>query len=210
MVQTTGQFVIGDEDALEAVVGKPMDFIRTKIRQRMDEVMMEFVGRSPFILVSTIDANGNVDISPKGDPAGFVRIDDNGNLLIPERPGNQLTFGFRNVLRNGRIGVIFMAPNQRETLRIKGMAKLHNDPGMLESMQVHGKPALLYTVVEVEECFFHCGKALIRSGLWNPKTWNSSESISARHFASLLGGGGEDAVRQTEVRLDRAYKEQLY
>ena len=122
-----------------------------------------------------------------------------------------VTIAFRNILRNGQIGLIFMAPNQRETLRVKGLATLHADPEVLASMQVNGKPALLYTRADVKECFFHCGKALIRSGLWNPQSWNgATRSIGARGFASLMGAADEARVRATEERLDHSYKEELY
>lgn len=205
------KYVISNERDLEAVIGAPMDFVRAKIATQLDAVMKEFIRRSPLIFVSTMDANGHVDVSPKGDPDGFVQVDDFGNLLIPERPGNRLTFGFRNILRNGEIGLIFLVPNQRETLRIKGAATLHNDPVVLSQLQANGKPALLCTYVEVKECFFHCGKALIRSGLWKPESWNSStESLGARQFASLWGKSDEEAVRATQEKLEKAYTEDLY
>lgn len=204
------QYLISDESELEAVVGAPLAFVRAKIGSQLDDVMKEFISRSPLAFVSTIDASGHVDISPKGDPDGFIRVDAAGNLLIPERPGNKLTFGFRNILRNGEIGLIFLVPNQRETLRVKGVATLHNDPEVLDELQVNGKPALLYTYVDVKECFFHCGKALIRSRLWKPESWEAStDSLGARQFASL-GGGGEEKVRETQARLEKSYSEDLY
>jgi PPOX class probable FMN-dependent enzyme len=205
------KFAIRSETELEAVIGEPMEFVRVKIRRQLDDVMKEFIRRSPLAFISTIDASGHIDISPKGDPDGFVQIDDSGNLLIPERPGNRLTFGFRNILRNGEIGLIFVVPNQRETLRVKGTATLHNDPDVLAQLQVNGKPALLCTYVEVRECFIHCGKALIRSKLWKPESWNTStESLGAKQFASLGGSTSEEAVRKTEEKLEKSYSEELY
>jgi len=205
------KFAIRSETELEAVIGEPMEFVRVKIRRQLDDVMKEFIRRSPLAFISTIDASGHIDISPKGDPDGFVQIDDSGNLLIPERSGNRLTFGFRNILRNGEIGLIFVVPNQRETLRVKGTATLHNDPDVLAQLQVNGKPALLCTYVEVRECFIHCGKALIRSKLWKPESWNTStESLGAKQFASLGGSTSEEAVRKTEEKLEKSYSEELY
>lgn len=204
------KFTIECEKELESVIGEPMEFVRVKIASQLDSIMKEFIHRSPLIFVSTIDENGHVDISPKGDPSGFVVVDKVGNLLIPERPGNKLTFGFRNILRNGEIGLMFLVPNQRETLRVKGTATLHNDPELLEQMEVNGKPALLYTSVEVKECFFHCGKALVRSKLWKPEYWDTSpDSLGARQF-STLGGGGENAYRETSKKLEESYKNELY
>ncbi len=203
---------IKNERELESVIGPPMDFVRGKILARLDEPMKEFIRRSPLIFISTIDANGHVDVSPKGDPCGFVKIDAVGNLLIPDRPGNRLIFGFRNILRNGEIGLIFVVPNQRETLRVKGVATLHKDPNVLAELQANGKPALLYTYVEVKECFMHCGKALIRSKLWQPQSWDTStESIGARQLAPVLGGGdSEESVRKSQALLDKAYVDELY
>lgn len=205
---------IADEAALEAVIGEPFEFVREKVLPGLNEAMKQFIRRSPLVFVSTLDAGGRLDVSPKGDPAGFVEIDGEGNLRIPERPGNKLTFGFHNILRGGEnggeIGLIFLVPNQRETLRVKGTASLHNDPAVLEAMQVNGKPALLYTYVEVQECFFHCGKALIRSKLWQPEAWDGDKrSIAARGLMSA-GLLDEAAVRQTEAQLDRAYTDDLY
>ena len=97
---------IKNEIELEAVIGPPMD-VKAKIRNQLDDVMKEFISKSPLIFISTIDENGQADISPKGDPCGFVKVNAQGDLLIPERPGNRLTFGFRNILRNGQIGLIF-------------------------------------------------------------------------------------------------------
>ncbi len=205
------QYIIRNESELESVIGPPME-VRAKIRPQLDEVMKEFIGRSPLVFVSTIDANGHVDVSPKGDPCGFVKIDASGNLLIPDRPGNRLTFGFRNILRNGQIGLIFVVPNQRETLRVKGIATLHNEPSLLAALQVNGKPALLCTYVEVKECFMHCGKALVRSKLWQPQAWDTSkDSLGARQLAPVFGGDtSEQAVQKTQELLESAYRDELY
>jgi hypothetical protein len=201
---------ITDEAGLEAVLGAPMEYVRAKVLRRLNDAMVEFIRRAPLIFVSTIDANGQPDVSPKGDPDGFVEVDSAGNLLIPERLGNNLTFGFRNILRNGMIGLIFVVPNQRETLRVKGKATLHTDPDVLATMRVSGKPALLYTRVAVEECLFHCGKALVRSKLWQPDAWPvEKRSIAARGLMSPRVQD-EAAIRETEAALERAYKYTLY
>lgn len=204
---------IRNEAALEAAIGEPLEFVRAKVQQQLNPAMRQFIARSPLIFVSTLDAEGRPDVSPKGDPAGFVRVDASGNLLIPERPGNKLAFGFRNILRGGaaggEIGLIFVVPNQRETLRVKGRATLHRDPELLADMQVGGKPALVYTRVLVTECFFHCGKALIRSHLWQPDAWDAdARPIAARGL--MTQAADEAAVLQTEERLERAYRDELY
>jgi hypothetical protein len=202
--------LIADEAALRAVIGEPMEFVRAKVLSSLNEAMQEFIRQSPLIFLSTIDDAGNPDVSPKGDPAGFVEIASEGDLLIPERPGNRLTFGFENILDNGRIGLIFVVPNQLETLRVKGRASLHDTPDVLRQMEVHGKPALLYTHVRVEKCFFHCGKALVRSHLWQPEKWAQEQrSIAARQLMQAKPVD-EEAIRQTEAALERSYRDDLY
>lgn len=206
------QYTINNEAELEAVIGPPMEFVKAKVLTQLDDVMRDFIRKSPLVFISTIDANGHVDVSPKGDPCGFIDIDAFGNLQIPDRPGNRLTFGFRNILRNSEIGLIFVVPNQRETLRVKGIATLHANPDVLAKLQVNGKPALLCTHVEVKECFMHCGKAFVRSKLWQPQSWGTyMDSLGAKQLAPVLGGDASEAsVQKTEELLNKAYKDELY
>ena len=197
-------------DDLQSVIGEPMEFLLEKVVDSLDENMRGFIARSPLVFVSTIDRKGLPDVSPKGDPAGFVQVDGQGNLLIPERPGNRLTFGFHNILNNGQIGLIFVVPNERETLRVKGRANLRQDPEQLEAMTVKGKPALLYTHVNVTEAFFHCGKAMIRSKMWQPDSWGGSEkSAMVRQLASRMGG--DDQLEEIiDAEIEKSYVEELY
>lgn len=202
---------ITTEAELEAVVGAPMEFVRIKVRHRIDDARRTFIAHSPIAFVSTVDERGRIDVSPKGDPPGFVQVDDDGDLLVPERLGNRLTFGFRNILRTGEIGILFVVPHERETLRVKGRATLHHDPDVVAGMSVGGRPALLYTRVRVEECFFHCGKALIRSQLWKPESWGEpTRSLGARGFAALGGDPDAAAVAATAERLEQSYCDELY
>ena len=201
---------IEDVAGLRAVIGEPMEFVKAKLGNKLNGAMQDFIRKSPLLLVGTFDAEDRIDISPKGDPGGFVEIESAGVLMIPERPGNRLTFGFNNILSNGKIGLLFIAPNQRETLRVKGTASLHTDPAVLARMAVGGKPALLYTRVEISECFFHCGKALIRSHLWQPEQWDAAtKSIAARQFAGDVAPNAAGVAR-TEAALDHSYKTTLY
>ena len=207
----TDATAITTEAALEALLGEPMEFVRMKVRDHLDDAMRIFIGHSPLAFISTIDEYGRVDVSPKGDPPGFVMVDDGGDLLIPERLGNRLTFGLRNILRNGEIGMLFVVPTERESLRVKGHATLHHDPDVLEAMAVSGKSALMYTRVRVQECFFHCGKALIRSNVWKPETWGDpTRSLGARGFAALAGNPDESTVAAVSERLEQSYCDDLY
>jgi PPOX class probable FMN-dependent enzyme len=205
-------FEIRNAQELEAIIGEPIDFIKLKIVDALDETMLDFIRRSPLVFISTLDADGRPDISPKGDPNGFTQIDDSGNLILPERPGNKLTFGFRNILANDRIGLIYVIPGVRETLRVKGRATLHRDPDVLESLSVNGRPALMYTHVKVEECFFHCGKAMIRSKLWKPESWEGVEdSGMVRQFVQKMAGAADAELEKViGAEIEKNYDEELY
>jgi PPOX class probable FMN-dependent enzyme len=142
-----------------------------KIHSRLNARAEEFLRQSPLMFLATVDASGRPTVSPKGDSPGFVRVAGPTELLIPERKGNRLLMTLQNLLGNDRLGMIFVVPRTRETLRIHGRGSLVVDEGLCRSFTSLGRPALLVLRVEVEECFFHCGKAFIRSDLWNPDAW---------------------------------------
>ena len=180
-------YVIGSAEQLTAIIGEPHEMIGEKVKDALDDNMLEFIRRAPLIFLSTLDENDQADVSPKGDAPGFVQVTDAGELLIPDRPGNKLMYGFHNILRNSNIGLIFVVPTMRETLRIKGRATLSNDPALLEQLSAQGKPALLCTQVEVSECFFHCGKAMIRSKMWQPDHWQHyDDNLLVRQIVSNM------------------------
>lgn len=203
-------YVVSSEEELGSIIGEPHDFIKQKVCASLDDVMAEFIGRSPLIFLSTIDDRGLVDTSPKGDAAGFVHVSKDGCLLIPDRPGNKLMFGFKNILHNDSVGVIFVVPTMRETLRVKGRAVITRDPALLEELSAHGKPALLCTRIEVQECFFHCGKAMIRSKMWQPEHWPSyDDSLIVRQVSKTMGGDAELESVLAEG-LEESYRDELY
>lgn len=201
---------ITSKQQLVDLIGEPLDFIKGKVASALDQDMRDYIARASLLFLSTIDADGNPDISPKGDPAGFVQVENDSLIHIPDRPGNKLVFGFTNILENPAVGLIFVVPNERETLRIKGKAVLSNDPALLAGMSVGGKPALLATTVAIEECFFHCGKAMIRSKTWEPDSWAPRpRSVIARQFARKMEG--DQSVQDSiEEALETNYKDELY
>jgi PPOX class probable FMN-dependent enzyme len=203
-------FIITSEEELDSIFGEPHELVKQKSQDFLDDNMMEFIRRSSLICLSTIDNKGQVDISPKGDAPGFVQIDDETHLTIPDRPGNRLVMGFRNMLKNNNIGIIFIAPNMRETLRVKGQAVISRDPSLLQELSAKGKPALLATCITVDECFFHCGKALIRSKMWKPNEWETyNDSLMVRNVASKISGGAE-IEKAIEAEVEENYREELY
>jgi len=160
--------LISDLAQLREVIPAPKDSRPAKVMQELDSEAIGFLASSPLAFVATTSRSHDVDVSPKGDEPGFAQAADTKTLLLPERSGNRLAFGFQNILQTGTIGLIFVVPGVRETLRINGHAVLTRDPALLERFAAQGKPALLVTRVSIDECFFHCGKALIRSRLWSP------------------------------------------
>ena len=191
--------LITDLAQLREVIPAPKDGPPAKVMHQLDEEAIRFLASSPLVFVATTNRSFEVDVSPKGDEAGFAHVENLKTLLLPERSGNRLAFGFQNILQTGTIGLIFVVPGVRETLRINGRATLTREPSPLERFAVNGKPALLVTRVLVDECFFHCGKALIRSRLWTPpegdrsaaeraasKNWSRVFSMSEAKVDELL------------------------
>ena len=201
---------IESEEQINETLGVTSELVRQKIFDHVDEYAAAFIARSPLLLLATSDRQGRLDVSPKGDAPGFVTLEDENTLLLPERPGNKLAFGFRNILENPRVGMVFLVPGTTETLRANGRAELTRDPALLERMASRGKPALLVTRITVEECFFHCGKAFIRSGLWKPETWPQGFRVNlGRQLANKMGGD-EDVAERIEEGLAASYKTTLY
>jgi len=162
---------ISTVEQLRAILGEPNPMTRKKLLRELDEMAIDFIQRSPFLVLGTADAEGNQDASPKGDGPGFVVVENERTLLIPDRRGNKLLFSLQNILVNPHVGIIFLIPGTDETLRVNGTAELTADPALLERLSARGTPAQLAMRVTVRECFFHCAKAFIRSQLWNPETW---------------------------------------
>lgn len=156
---------------LEAIVGTPLPRVAEKTRDRLHEVDREFLAAASLAFVATSDEHGRLDVSPKGDPAGFARVLDDVTLAIPERPGNRRADGFRNVLRNPHVGLVFVVPGRGDTLRVNGRATIVRDAPFLDDMVVKRHRPELALLVDVEEVFFHCSKAFLRSQAWEPATW---------------------------------------
>jgi len=160
---------ITSETELRDVIGSTTPVVQSKISDRLNDLTRQFVERSPFMLLATSSTDGTCDVSPRGDPAGFVSILDEKTLLVPERPGNKLADSLRNVLDNPHVGLLFLIPGVGDTLRVNGRAVLTTDATLLEPLAVEGKTPKLGLLVEVDEVFTHCSKAFIRSDLWNPE-----------------------------------------
>jgi len=160
---------IRDEPALRAVIGEPSELVLTKIADRLNGLTRQFVERSPFVCVATACPDGGLDVSPRGDPPGFVRILDERTLLLPDRPGNRIADTLTNLLEDTRIALVFLIPGIGDTFRVNGRARIVDDPELLAPSAVDGKVPRLGLLISIEEAYTQCSKALIRSDLWNPE-----------------------------------------
>lgn len=197
-------------DELVAVVGEPNERVRTKVRTRLHDLDRQWLAASPFCVLATSDAEGRLDTSPKGDPAGqLVHVLDDTTLAIAERPGNKRVDGYRNVLANPHVGLLFLIPGRDDTLRVNGRARLVSDAAWFEAMVVKGSRPILGLVVEVEEVFTHCAKAFLRSRLWHPETWEPGAVPSRAVFAHAFERP-DQTLDEVEQHYGPSYAERLY
>jgi len=176
-----------------------------KVSDQLNEVARRFIATAPFIVVATKASAGMIDVSPKGDPAGFVEVYDDKTLIIPDRLGNHRVDGFQNILQDPNVAILFIVPGHGDTLRIAGKARIVKDRAISERLAVHGKAPLLAMVVEVQEAFMHCSKSLIRSRLWQPDTWPARKS--APTLADWVVATVERDQSLTEVETDHSEDE---
>jgi PPOX class probable FMN-dependent enzyme len=168
---------VTSESELRAMLGEPMERSIKKEHRSLHAQHRNWIAESPFCLIATSGADGTCDLSPKGDPAGFVHILDDTTLVIPDRPGNRRADGFRNILANPHIGLLFMIPGRDDTLRVNGRASLVRAAPFFDDLVVRGHRPTLAVLVDVEQVFFHCPKSFKRSGLWHPETWGDPERL---------------------------------
>ena len=158
-------------EELESVVGTPAQRVADKVRHELADVDREWLAAASLVFIATSDAGGNLDVSPKGDPAGFTKVLDATTIAIPDRPGNRRVDGFHNLLADPHIGLVFLIPGRGDTLRINGRATIVSDADFFDDMVVKGHRPDVALVVTVEEVFFHCSKAFLRSKAWDPESW---------------------------------------
>jgi PPOX class probable FMN-dependent enzyme len=195
-------------EALRALLGDVYQGNLNKVKSRLDHHCRRFIELSPMLFLSSVSSDGLCDVSPKGDAPGFVRILSDTQLAIPDRPGNARADTMMNILSHGQVGLIFLIPGMTETLRVNGSATLYTDPALLDSMTVRGKRPKVAIVVETREIYLHCGRALLRSGLWNTETWPQRETLpkAAQIFTDHMAQ--PDLTRdEMDCVLDEAYHE---
>ncbi|WP_280262743.1 pyridoxamine 5'-phosphate oxidase family protein [Nocardia wallacei] len=191
---------------LRELLGEPNSRAANKDRAALHPRDRQWIATSPFIVLATSDADGNCDASPKGDPAGFVQVIDDRTLAIPERPGNRRADGYLNILSNPHVGVIFLIPGRNETLRINGRARLLRDAPYFDDMIVKGHRPVLAVEVAIEQIFFHCAKAFMRSSLWKPEGWPLDELPGPARLAKEV----QPNVTETLEQLEQYYSPETY
>jgi PPOX class probable FMN-dependent enzyme len=202
---------ITDGDALTALIGEPAPRARDKERQALTDLDVAWLSSSPFCMVSTSAADGSCDASPKGDPAGhLVHVIDERTIALAERPGNRRVDGYRNILENPHVGLLFLIPGRGDTLRINGSARLVSEAPFLDEMIVKGHRPALALVVEVDAVFHHCAKAFLRSQLWEPETWDPELKVPRRAVLAQKLERPESTVAELDEYYGSSYAEGLY
>ena len=195
---------------LRRIITEPRPATRSKILDALDEQSTDFLKRCPFALVGTTAEDGTIEVSPKGDEPGFIRIEDSRTLLIPERVGNNLAFGLSNILTTGKVGIIALVPATGETLRISGTAEIYDDADLLASLSSLGKPALLATRVHIKHCYFHCARSIVRAKLWDPKAWPAPGRVSFGKIIARQIGESAEVAAQIDANVESAYTTRLW
>lgn len=194
------------EELTQILGGEPSPLVQRKKRTRLDEHARRFIEHAPFLVLCTSNHEGLCDASPKGDPRGFVKILDDQTLLIPERPGNRLADGYRNILSNPQVGLLFFIPGKSETFRVNGTAQIITDPEHLSTLEVQGKTPKLALAVTVQECFAHCGKAVLRSKLWG----DQGDTAPEVDMAAMIAAHASSEPEQVRSALEESYRERMY
>lgn len=207
-----GAVMIGDETAFRSLIGPPKPASLLKLTDRLTPLSRQFIEASPFVCIATARPDGGLDVSPRGDPPGFVRVLDERTLLLPERPGNRIADTLTNLLEDPRIALLFLIPGIGDTFRVNGEAELVDEPELLAPSAIEGKVPRLGILVSIQEAYTQCPKAMIRSDLWNPEHHiERSELPSSGEILRSLHGEEFDASEYDRERAARyARREDFY
>jgi PPOX class probable FMN-dependent enzyme len=194
---------------LREMIGTPNELVRLKIHPQLNATARAFIARAPMLFLATCGNNGLPQVSPKGDAPGFVHVEDDNTLIIPERKGNKLAFTLENILDNPKVGLIFLVPGTCETLRVEGRAQLDDDSELCHRFSAHGRAALLVTRVKIDTVYFHCAKAFLRAELWKPDTWLEKINISFGNEIAQRGGLEDQKIEEFDAAVHSRYKTDL-
>ena len=208
------EFAITDEKALRGLFEATHDLAAIKSQPLLDKHAQSFIKRSPFLCIGTQNLDGRADVSPRGDPVGFVQILDQHTLAIPDRPGNNRLDTLANIIANPSVGLLFIIPGFDDTLRVNGQASLVTDPEILKRMSINERVPKLAIVVKVAEAFLHCAKAFRRSHLWSPDHFQDRSEFPSLMNILLDQTTGvpsdSDEMRKMDEGLEAGYKTSMY
>lgn len=209
-MQTVFSEIITTEEQIREVLGQPHHRAVDKTLTTLDKHCRAFIAKSPLLLIASADASGNVDISPKGDPPGFVQVLDDATLAIPDRVGNRRADTFRNILQNPKVGLFFLIPGKQETLRISGQAMIVRDGWLREQMVMQGKIPDFALVVRVEEAFVHCPKCIVRSKFWDTAHWPDVTGLPSIAQMMIDHAQLPDTLAEMQAFVDENLRNRLY
>ena len=189
---------------------QPYDSQTQKFIDHVDVHCRNWIAQSTFLTMATVDGAGNMDVSPKGDPAGFVKVLDPKTLAIPDRPGNHRYDGFRNIMETGRVGLVFLVPNRNEVVRVNGSAQVVTDMDVRTQLSMKGRVPDFAVIVRVEEAFYHCGKAIIRSRLWSAADQQPEPGLPTYAEALIAHGDLTEDFDDLTARLKNNDENRLY
>lgn len=202
--------VVSTRQALRSIIKEPNRKVSHKAIDHVDDICRRFIAASPFVIVATRGRDGLVDVSPRGDPAGFVEVLDDQTLAIPDRLGNNRVDTFENVLVEPAVGLMFMIPGNGDTLRVSGRAAIVRDETLRERLAHRGRAPNLVLVVTVEEAFMHCPKAIVRSGLWRQEAWPTLDSVPSLAEAMVAHGRLDTSVPEMHAIIENDAVTRLY
>lgn len=202
--------VVSSRQALRSIIKEPNRKVSHKAIDHIDDICRRFIAASPFVIVATRGADGLVDVSPRGDPPGFVQVLDQETLAIPDRLGNNRVDSFENLLVDPTVGLMFMIPGNGDTLRVSGRAAIVRDRALRERLAHHGKVPNLALVVTVEEAFMHCAKAIVRAGLWRQEAWPTLERVPSLAEAMVAHGRLDADVPEMQAIIENDGLTRMY
>jgi uncharacterized protein len=202
--------IVTSETELRTLIGHPSEVVVKSRLGALDDHCRAYIAKSPFVIVASADGTREMDVSPKGDPAGFVRVLDDSTIALPERPGNRRADTFCNVLRNRQVALLFLIPGKSETLRIGGTAIIVRDRWLCEQMAISGKAPQLALVVTIREVSIHCAKCVVRSKLWDARHWPDLQGVPSLAQAVVEQAKLRKTSEEVQAFIDKDQRERLY
>jgi hypothetical protein len=206
----TFEEVVTTRQRLRELVKHASHLVNNKTIDHIDEICRSFIAACPFVLIASRGGDARLDISPKGDPAGFVAVLDRNTLAIPDRPGNNRLDTFENLLIHPEVGLFFIIPGHGDTLRVSGFGKIVRDTALQDRLAVNGKAPNLVLVVTVEEAFLHCPKCVIRSRMWKPDQWPDRSQLPTLAEAMIAHGALSESMAEIDAIIEHSNTRRLY